>query len=296
MNPVLLHLYPANYRRAFGDEIAQSYGEATEGAGRRARFHEATDIVTHALRLRLGVSSARRGGQFCAAIAPFALAATAAYAAFNLIGTAADWYVMDTGSVGPLLTLMNVCYLLTLISAVTALAGRYLLGVLGSLAGTVGSSLAFLFPVWPMPSELPWHLAGFLATPVLIGALPLLCPPDLRPAPRVRTTAGTVSLAVWAVFLVAAVTVIDPLGIGLLLPWRLGIPTAAALLLVGRRSFARIRTTGRLAGAAAPFIASLYFSGFAQNDDVLSALGALAVTAVVLRLHRRTRSNSVNPA
>ncbi|WP_372351059.1 hypothetical protein [Streptomyces sp. KL116D] len=296
MNPVLLHLYPASYRRAFGDEIAQSYGEATEGAGWRARLHESTDVVTHALRVRLGVSSARPGGQFFAAITPFALAATAAYAAFNLIGTTSDWYVMDTGSVGPLVTLLNVCYLLTLIGTVTALAGRHLLGVLCSLAGAVGSSLAFLFPVWRMPLDLHWHLVGFLVTPILIGALPLLCPPDLRPAPRVRTTAGVLSLAVWAVLVVAAVTVIDPLGIGLLLPWRLGIPTAAALFLVGRRSFAQIRTTGRLAGAAAPFIATLYFSGYAQNDDVLSAVGALAVTAVVLRLYRRTGSNTVNPA
>ncbi|WP_406510376.1 hypothetical protein [Streptomyces sp. NBC_00212] len=300
MNPVLLHLYPVGFRRAFGDEIAESYREATEGAGRGARLRETADIVTHALRLRLGVGSAHPGGRLFAAVAPFGLAATATYSAFNLIGSIGDWYVMRTagtaGDMGPLVTLMNGCYLLTLVGAVVALAGRYLPGVLCAVIGAAGSSVAFLYPVWRMPPDLRWELVGFLLAPILIAALPLACPPDLRPAHRVRGTAGVLALVAWAVLLVAAVTVIDPLGIGLLLPWRFGVPMAAALLLAGRRAVAGIRTTVQLACAAAPFLVILYFSGWAQSDDILTALGALAVTAVALRLRRRSGSDTVNPA
>ncbi|MCX4960577.1 hypothetical protein [Streptomyces virginiae] len=71
MSRRLLRLYPAGFRRAFGDE-------ATEGGGPVTRLREAADIVAHALRLRLGVGSAHRGGRLFAATAPFASAATGA--------------------------------------------------------------------------------------------------------------------------------------------------------------------------------------------------------------------------
>ncbi|MFG2177369.1 hypothetical protein ACGFLS_01360 [Streptomyces abikoensis] len=300
MNPVLLRLYPAGFRRAFGDEIAESYREATEGAGRRVRLREAADIASHAVRLRLGLGSAHPGGRLFAAVAPFALAATAAYAAFNLVGSAGDWYVMRAAGtadrMGPLMTLMNGCYLLTLLGAVAALAGRHLPGALCAVAGAVGSSVAFLYPVWRMPPDLRWELVGFLLAPVLIAALPLACPPDLRPARRVRGAAGMLALMVWAVLLVGALTVIDPLGIGLLFPWRFGVPMVAALFLAGRRAFAGIRTTMQLACAAAPFIVTIYFSGWAQSEEILALLGALAATAVALRLRRGSGSDTVNPA
>lgn len=295
MKPVLLRLYPAGFRRAFGEEIAESYREATEGSGRIARVQETADIIAHALRLRLGVGSARPVGRLFAAVAPFSLAATGAYAAFNLINTAADWYVMGaTGHGEPLMTLVNGCYLLALIGAVVALAGRYLPGVLCSISGAVGGSVAFFSPAWHMLSDLQWHLVGFLVTPVLVAALPLLCPPDLRPVRRVRGPAGVIALVMWALLLVGAVTIVDPLGIGLLLPWRLGIPVLAALSLAGRRAFAQIRTTARLACAAAPFIAILYFSGWELSTEILTVLGCLTVTAVVLRLRRESRSRTAS--
>lgn len=297
MNPVLLRLYPAGFRHAFGEEIADSYREATEGMGRHARLREAADVVAHALRLRLGIGSAHPGGRLLAAVAPFGLAATGAYAAFDLIGGTADWYVMGApGHGGPLVTPMNACYLLSLLGALVALAGWYRSGVLCSIAGAAGSSVAFLQPIWGLPFDLRWQLVGYLVTPVAVAVLPLLCPPDLRPLRRVRSTAGVFALVMWAVLLVAAVTVIDPLGIGLLLPWRLGIPVAAALLLAGRRAFARIRTTTQLIGAAVPFIVILYFSGWAVSKEILAAVGAVTVTAVAMRLRRGGKSDTVNPA
>ncbi|MBX7466715.1 hypothetical protein ACFW17_09965 [Streptomyces sp. NPDC058961] len=300
MNPVLLRLYPAGFRRAFGDEIAESYREATAGAGSRARLREAADVVAHALRLRLGIGSAHSAGRLLATAAPFSLAATAAYAAFNLVGSAGDWYVMRTagaaGDAGALTTLMNAGYLLTLIGAVVALTGRHVPGVLAAIVGAVGSSVSFLYPVWLTPPDLRWELVGFLLAPVLIAALPLACPPDLRPARRVRGALGVLVLAVWAVLLVAALVVIDPLGIGLLIPWRFGVPVVAALALVGRRAFTGIRTTGQLAVAAVPFIVTMYFSGWVQSDEIYTVIGALAATAVVLRVRRRSAPDRINPA
>ncbi|MFG2621320.1 hypothetical protein ACGFXC_27265 [Streptomyces sp. NPDC048507] len=300
MNPVLLRLYPAGFRRAFGGEIAESYREATEGAGPRARMREAADIVAHALRLRLGIGSAQPGGRLSACAAPFALAATAAYAAFNLIGTVGDWYVMRTagadGAAGPLMTLTNGCYLLTLIGAVIALAGRHVPGVLCAVAGTVGGAAEFLYPIRHEPLELPWGAVGFLLAPVLMAALPLACPPDLRPERRVRGTAGLLALVAWAVLLVGVMVVTDPLGIGLVLPWRFGVPLAAALVLAGRPAFAGIRSTAGLAFAAAPLLVTLSFSGWVDADEILTAVGALALAAVALRIGRRAGSGPVNPA
>lgn len=115
MNPVLLRLYPPGFRRAFGSEMVGVYREATEGAGPSARLREAADIVAHALRLRLGIGSAAPGGRLSAGAAPFALAVTAAYAAFNLIGTLGDRYVIrtvgDPADAAPLVTLMNAGHL-----------------------------------------------------------------------------------------------------------------------------------------------------------------------------------------
>ncbi|WP_193581916.1 hypothetical protein [Streptomyces mobaraensis] len=298
MNPVLLRLYPAGFRRAFGDEIAESYREATEGAGRRARLREAADIAAHAVRLRLGLGSAHPGGRLAAVTAPFALAATATYAAFNLIVSAADWYAMHTAGTaddfGTFPTLTNGCHLLTLIGAVVALAGRHLPGLLCAVAGAVGGSATFLFWVWPLPPGTRWDLAGFLLTPVLVAALPLACPPDLRPARRVRGLAGMLALTAWAVLLVAAVAVINPPGVGRF-PWLFGVPMAAALSLAGRRAFAAIRTTPQLACSAAPFVLTMHFTGWVDSEEILALLGALAVAAPALRLWRGGGSGTVTP-
>ncbi|MEV7543972.1 hypothetical protein [Streptomyces sp. NPDC089915] len=301
MNPVLLRLYPPGFRRAFGDEIAEAYREATVEAGPRARLREAADIVAHALRLRLGLGSAHAGGRLSASAAPFALATTAAYAAFNLIGTAGDWYVMriagTAGNAAPLVSLMNGGYLLTLIGAVVALAGRsYVPGVLCATAGAAAASVSFLLPIWHLSPELRWDIIGFLCAPVLIAALPLACPPDLRPARRVRSRAGVLALVAWAVLLVALMVVTDPLGIGLVLPWRFGVPLVAALVLAGRQAFAEIRSTAALAFASAPLLGTLYFSGWVGTEEVLTTAGAVVVTAVALRIRRGNGPDTPNPA
>ncbi|MFG3284505.1 hypothetical protein [Streptomyces sp. NPDC048111] len=300
MNRVLLRLYPADFRRLFGEELVEAYREATEGAGRGVRLRESADVVAQGLRLRLGIGSAHRGGRLLAASAPFALAATAAYAAFNLVGTVGDWYVIRgagaSGSVAPLMTLLNAGYVLTLIGAVVALAGRYLPGALCALAGTVGSALGFLDPIWRVPPALDWPLMGCLFAPILVASLALGCPPDLRPVRRARGGAGVLAVVMWAVLLVAALVVIDPLGLGLLFHWRFGVPLAAALLLVGRQAFARINSATQLACAASPFVITLHFSGWGRSGELLAIVAALAVIAAVLRLRRGGGQGTVNPA
>ncbi|MCF3180671.1 hypothetical protein IPZ70_12085 [Streptomyces polychromogenes] len=301
MNPLLLRLYPPGFRRAFGEEIGEAYREATEGAGPGARLRETADVVAHALRLRLGIGSAQAAGRLSAGAAPFALATTAAYAAFNLIGTVGDWYVMriagTAGSAAPLVSPMNGGYLLTLVGAVVALAGRsHVAAVLCAVAGAAASSMSFLLPIRHLSPEPRWDLVGFLLAPVLVAALPLASPPDLRPARRVRSGAGVLALVAWAVLLVAAMAVTDPLGIGLVVSWRFGVPLAAALVLAGRQAFAGIRSTAALAFAAAPLLTTLYFSGWAGTEKVLAAAGAVVVTAVVLRLRRGSGSDTPNPA
>jgi hypothetical protein len=66
----LIRLYPEGYRLMHGAELAAIHAEVTAGAGPMTRFREATDIVGHALRVRLGTTSADRGGRIAAAALP----------------------------------------------------------------------------------------------------------------------------------------------------------------------------------------------------------------------------------
>ncbi|MFJ6940064.1 hypothetical protein [Streptomyces sp. NPDC101132] len=55
-----VRLYPAAFRREFGDEVAEVYREATRDAGPLGRMRETGDVIGHALRMRLGLGSAGR--------------------------------------------------------------------------------------------------------------------------------------------------------------------------------------------------------------------------------------------
>ncbi|MFC8537379.1 hypothetical protein ACFUJY_26175 [Streptomyces sp. NPDC057249] len=287
MSTPLLRLYPAGYRRAFGDDIAEAYREATEGAGRAARFREAGDIVAHALRMRMRLGSAQRAGRLFAAAAPFALAATAAYAAFGLASMLGDWRLSGNPDfLVPLSYLMTGCGLVTLTGAVLALGGRFAAGARWAFAGTlVQESALFVVPltagVLPPPAAAPYLLA-----PVVVAALPLACPPDLRPPGRALGVAGRVALLLWTGFTVAVPALADAGSHLAYVLWRLGVPTAAALLLAGRPALSRLRTPGRFALAGAPFVALGYCAGVVDRDTVVPALAVLAAAGVALRLWR----------
>lgn len=293
MTPPLLRLYPAGFRRAFGDELAEAYREATEGAGRAARFREACDVVAHALRLRLGLGSAQRGGRLLGAAAPFALAATAAYAAFDLVSVLSDRIVSgDPDFLVPLSYVLGGCDLLALVGAVVALGGRYVAGARCAFAGVAATAVALLAVLLPAGASLAPEFTAYLLAPTVAAVVPLACPPDLRPPGRARSTAGIVAPALWAPLAVAVLAVTDADGLGSVLLWRLGVPLAAALLLAGRRALAGIRTAGQFVLASTPFVAMGYSAGVVDQDTLPPVAVLLAGAALLLHLWRVRRTGS----
>ncbi|WP_374772050.1 hypothetical protein OG756_01890 [Streptomyces sp. NBC_01310] len=297
MNPRLLRLYPAGFRRAFGDEMAEAYREATENAGPVTRLREAGDIVAHALRLRLGVGSAHRGGHLFAAAAPFALAATGAHAAFRLTSTINLAYVSGQPDFAdPLGYAINGCFLLTVIGAVVALSGRFAVGARCAFAGAAGTAACLLAAVLPGALDMPLEHAAHLAPPLLVAALPLVCPPDLRPPGRIRSSAGLVALLLWAPLSVVILALLDAGGLGMIVLWRFTVAVAAALVLAGRPALSGVRTAGQFALAAAPFLVIGYFAGVVGEDTALPRLALLACTALAVRLRRRRSSDTAGHA
>lgn len=287
MSTPLLRLYPAGYRRAFGADIAEAYREATEGAGRTARFREAGDIVAHALRMRLRLGSAQPAGRLFAAAAPFALAATAAYAAFGLVSMLGDWRLSGNPDfLVPLSFVMIGCDLVTLAGAVLALGGRFAAGARCAFAGALAQESALL--VVPLTAGVlpPAAAVPYLLAPVAVAALPLACPPDLRPPGRSLGATARVALLLWTGLAVSALTLADTGSHLAYVLWRLGVPMAAALLLAGRPALARLRTPGRFALAGAPFVAMGYCAGAVDRDTVVPALAVVAAAGVALRLWR----------
>ncbi|MGE7388004.1 hypothetical protein ACQKM2_21265 [Streptomyces sp. NPDC004126] len=278
----LLKLYPARFRREFGDEIATAYHEATRGAGRAARAREALDVTGHALRMRLGLGSAGRRGRLLAAVAPFATAAVGASALWwtglMVPGATASWLPMELTL--PFL-LLAVTHFVMVLGAAMALAGRWSAGTWTVLAGCAATALTDVIRLGG------WEGALLLRSPLFLAALvALLCPADLRPQPRVRTAAGLGAVALWATLLTGVLTV-GPLA-GPAAGLRFAIPAAAALALAGRPAFARLRTAPAVLLAALPFavLGTSSWTRDAYTGPVLLGLLLAAATAVAVRRRR----------
>ncbi|MCX5407165.1 hypothetical protein OHA37_25270 [Streptomyces sp. NBC_00335] len=282
----LLRLYPAAYRREFGDEIAYAYHEATRGAGAPARVREGADVAGHALRMRLGLGSTGRPGRLLAALAPFALVAIGACAA-GWMGLM-RYALFGGGPVGAGFVLLAAGYLVMLFGAFLALAGRWSAGSWTVLAGVVVELVATTIRMGiggigiQALSSTPMLVLG----PVLpLALVAVACPPDLRPAPRIRTRAGVAAVLAWTLVLAGAV-----LTVPLVYPltWlRFVVPVAAGLLLAGRPAFARLRTAPAVLLAGLPF---LYFGATPGSLPPLTLAGLLIllpVTAVVVSVRRR---------
>ncbi|MCX4539831.1 hypothetical protein [Streptomyces sp. NBC_01565] len=297
MSPPVLRLYPARFRREFGDEIAEAYREATEGAGPLTRFREGFDIAAHALRLRLGLGSAQRGGRLFAAAAPFALAGTAAEAAFNLVSTLSDWRISGNPDfLVPLSYVTGGCYLAALIGAVLALCGRFT-GALWALAGMAGVLTCFLTVLPARALLLPWEFTAVLLAPVVFAAVPLACPPDLRPPRRIGGAPGIAAVALWAPLCVALFALLDSAEIwsGSFFHLRYVVPVAAALALAGRSAWSGIRTAGQFTLAAAPFLGTGFLAGVLDDTTLLPALAVTAVAGLTVRSWRRRNSGTATP-
>ncbi|MFE5679813.1 hypothetical protein ACFQ7B_32850 [Streptomyces erythrochromogenes] len=297
MSRRLLRLYPAEFRRDFGDEIAEAYREATEDAGPLARLREGCDIAAHALRLRLRVGSAHPGGRLLAAAAPFLLAAMGARAAFLLASALNRAHVTGRPDFeDPIGYALLACDLLTLIGVVVALSGRYAFGARSAFAGVAGTSVCLLVAPLPGALEMPLEHAAYLLPPLLIAVLPLLCPADLRPSCRIGSAAGLVALLIWAPLSVVVLALLDADGIGMIPLWRFAVPVVAVLALAGRPALSGVRTAGAFALAAAPFLVLGHFCGVVGEANAVPCLILLAATGLAVRLWRRRHSGTAGHA
>lgn len=284
----LLKLYPAAYRREFGDEIADAYREATDGASRPTRIREAADIAGHALRMRLGLGSAGCAGRLLAALAPFAVVAVGLNATYLTRLTVSALRVADgMGETGPVV-LTGAGGIAALLGAVLALTGRWAVGTWTVLAGLTAS-----FAVQVLRPGLGVEFAVFFSGPTLLLALvALLCPPDVRPVPRTRSAATGVPAVLAGAVALTLAPALWPL------PYPQSVlyfaaPTAAGLLLVGRRAFARLRTAPAVLLACLSFSAVGVFTGAVEAAVLPLALGV--PMAVVVSIRRR-RGGTVSPS
>ncbi|MGW8783130.1 hypothetical protein ACWGNM_34435 [Streptomyces sp. NPDC055796] len=274
----LVRLYPAAYRKEFGDEIADAYREATREAGLPARMREGVDVIGHALRMRLGLGSAGRFGRLLAAAAPFAAVAIGA--------TAVSWarfmghaVFADVGLAFPLLAATQ---LVMMLGAFLALAGRWAAGSWIALAGVTAE---IAVGVVRSGASLVW-ISPFFIVPVLALALvTVACPPDIRPTPRVITRTGVIAVMAWTLVVAGVLVAIplpDPLG-GL----RFAVPVAGGLLLAGRQAFVRLRTAPAVLTAGLPLVHLGMIPGGLDVSWLAGLLGLLLIAAAVVSVRRR---------
>ncbi|MFD3776506.1 hypothetical protein [Streptomyces sp. NPDC058612] len=277
----LLKRYPAAYRQKFGDEIADAYREATDGASRPARIREGADIAGHALRMRLGIGSAGRAGRLLAALAPFAVIAVGLNAMYLTRLTVSALRVAGrTGEIAPVV-LTGAGGIAALVGAVLALTGRWTVGTWTVLAG-IAASMA----VQVLRPGLGLEFAVFFSGPTLLLALPaLLCPPDARPVLRLRSAATGVPVALAGAAALALAPSLWPLPHPQSLLY-FAVPTAAGLLLVGRRAFARLRTAPAVLLASLPFAVVGVFAGAVETVVLPLAIGLPMAAAVSIRRRR----------
>ncbi|CAM5666715.1 hypothetical protein SAVIM338S_06919 [Streptomyces avidinii] len=276
----LLKLYPAAYRREFGDEIAEAYREATAGAGRTARLREGVDIVGHALRMRLGLGSAGRTGRLLAAVAPFAVVAVGVNAMLWARLTAPAFEVGHLlGEVG-LVVVAAVAGFATVLGSVLALTGRWGAGAWVVLAGTAAT-----FGAQALRMAFGPEFALIVSGPTLLLALmAVLCPPDLRPAPRRRTAAGVIGVAAGAAALIVA-SMVWPFPYGL----DTVVPVAGGLVLAGRQAFARLRSAPAVLLAGLSFVVVSTSTGLLGADVLILPvlLGLLLAASAAVSICRR---------
>ncbi|KOU23497.1 hypothetical protein ADK52_18560 [Streptomyces sp. WM6372] len=274
-------LYPATYRREFGDEIAGAYREATDGAGRAARTREALDVVGHALRMRLGLGSVGRAGRFLAALAPFAVVAVGVNAmSWARLTLSTLRFACRIDGAGPV-ALAGAACLVTVVGAVLALTGRWAAGTWALSAGT-----AAIFASQALRLGLGLQFAVLFTGPILLLALvALLSPPDLRPALRVRTAVGVSAVSAGVAVLTLAPTV-WPLP-GPLSGLQTAVPVAGGLLLAGRQAFARLRTAPAVFLAGLPFVMVASSTGAPHALFLPVVLSMLLAASAAVAIHRR---------
>ncbi|MER6113969.1 hypothetical protein ACFYRD_38245 [Streptomyces hirsutus] len=283
MSDVLVRLYPAAYRAAYGQEIIDVHREMTADMPGPARLRAGADLAAHALRVRLGLDSASSAGRFFALAAPFALAAGAVASGLHLT----RWYaglVLSPAPIGVQLSatdgawsLHMLCSLLVCVGAITALTGRWGPGVGMAVCGLLGTAVQ---------GAAGAHMYNGATVPVvalLTVAVVLACPPDRRGDRRLSAAAGAMAAVGWfPVAVVNAGTYTGAFGVttdyG---AWPMLVLAFTGAVLALRARSSGLREMGAMAVASPPLVA---YSCAIVWGDLRPVLGALLLLSVVAAL------------
>ncbi|MDX6259517.1 MAG: hypothetical protein QOH84_1205 [Kribbellaceae bacterium] len=264
MSDILLRLYPAGYRAAYGREILDVHREMTTDLPLAARLRADADLIAHALRVRLGLDSASSVGRFFATTAPFALAVTAAYGGIQLMRWYAGIALSPGSNLSHLATIdlpqaLNILLLAMMpIGTILALTRLWMPGRILAIAGLLG--FAVQWTVTPaLYGDGPFEAIAAMLTAAAI----LACPPDLAGSaadwPSHNAMAGAMAAIAWfplALVQTRAFIVSTDYG-----AWPL--PTLAltgiAFILFDRRS--GLRELAATAAASPLFLAHAYTTG-----------------------------------
>ncbi|MFJ3841445.1 hypothetical protein ACWGHM_31905 [Streptomyces sp. NPDC054904] len=243
---------------------------------------EAVDVVGHALRLRLGLGSAGRAGQLLAAVAPFAVVAVGAFAMSWARMCAFVITISGGFGFGDVFPQLMAAHLVAVLGAFLALAGRWAVGTWTALAGVVAG---IAIDAGRLGTDLFGSVLLFGGPLLVLALVALLCPPDLRPAPRTRTRAGVVAVLAWTAVMACTLLVL-PLS-SPLPELKFAVPVAFGLLLAGRQTFTRLRTAPAVLLAGLPLVFFGANPGGLDTIILTGALGLVLAAAVVVSIRRR---------
>lgn len=283
MSDVLVRLYPAAYRAAYGQEIIDVHREMTADMPGPARLRAGADLAAHALRVRLGLDSASPAGRFFALTAPFALAAGAVAGGLHLT----RWYAGLVLSPAPVWvqlsatdgaeSLYMLLSLLVCVGAVIALTGRWGPGVGAAVCGLLGTAVQGAAGAHVYDDG-----AIALVAALLTVAVVLACPPDRRGDRRLSAAAGAMAAAGWfPVVVVNTGTYTGAFGVttdyG---AWPMLVLAFTGAVLALRARSSGLREMGAMAVASPPLVA---YSATVWGD-LRPVLGTLLLLSVVAAL------------
>ncbi|WP_030235087.1 hypothetical protein [Streptomyces sp. NRRL S-350] len=278
-----LQLYPAQYRRERGEELAEVFADTTAAGGRAAVGREVLGLAVYGLRVRLGLTGGSAAGRLLALVAPMIAGAVVGATMVPWV-TALErttrWLAWDDSFGNHLRAFGPPAAALLL--GVAALLGRWTaVRVTAMLLGAVG-----LYDLgdaaWQTSGLDVWWVGyvGMASLPfVVAGLLLVAAPTDLLPRPGLRT-GGLVLASMVAGGLLEAVQNWDDTTFPLDRQWFVVMLIAPVLL-----TFAGLR--GRM-GPAAVGLAMLVLTGPGSLFNIwresggISHLLPLAVPMVAL--------------
>ncbi|MEU9041967.1 MULTISPECIES: hypothetical protein [unclassified Kitasatospora] len=188
-----LQLYPAQYRRDRGEELAEVFADTAAAGGRTAVAREVLGLAAYGLRVRLGLTGGSAAGRLLALVAPMIAGAVVGATMVPWLATlerTTSWLAWDDSfgnhvrAFGPPVA--------ALLLGVAALLGRWTaVRVTALLLGAVG-----LYDLggaaWRTSGLDAWWVGyvGMASLPFVVAALLLVAAPtDLLPRPNLRTAA-----------------------------------------------------------------------------------------------------------